>query len=284
MKSTPLGRLGSLVFCAAAGLPLAGSALAQPASPAQAWLDQSFLFSLGGFFIQTDMRASLNGQSSQNPEVDFDKDLGKADKLTRVRVDALWRITPKHHLSFMYFDNTVKRNKDLERDINWGDNVYLTNTHITSQMRSKIGALSYEFAFVRAPDYEVAANIGLHVTDLKLTLNGTASVNGGAPASGTFQSNSVTAPLPVIGLRGAWVVTPNLVLDAQGQFFKLNGNGFGGSWSDLRANATWMFTKNFGLGLGYDRYYNHMDVSKDNFDGKVKFGYSGLQLYGTVAF
>jgi hypothetical protein len=130
----------------------------------------------------------------------------------------------------------------------------------------------------------VAANIGLHVTDMTLKLNGTASVNGGAPVSGAFQSNSVTAPLPVIGLRGAWAVTPNLVLDAQGQFFKLNGNGYGGSWSDLRANATWMFTKNYGLGLGYDRYYNRVDVTKDNFDGKVKFGYSGLLLYGTVAF
>jgi hypothetical protein len=284
MTSTSLARFGSVALGAVAILGMAGSALAQPASPAQAWLDQSFLFNVGGFFVQTDMKASLNGQSTQNPEVDFDKDLGKADKQTRVRADALWRITPKHHLSFMYFDNTVKRSKNLERDINWGDNVYQTNTDITSEMRSKIGALSYEYAFMRAPNYEVAANIGLHVSDLKLTLNGTASVNGGAPTSGTFQSNTVTAPLPVIGLRGAWAVTPNLVLEAQGQFFKLNGNGFGGSWSDLRANATWMFTKNFGLGVGYDRYYNHVDVSKDNFDGKVKFGYSGLQLYGTVAF
>jgi len=284
MKSTALTRLGAIALCAAAGAGMAGSALAQPASPAQDLLDRSFIFNLGGFFVQSDVKASLNGTGVNNPEVDFDKDFGKGNDSTQVRADAMWRITPNHHLTFMYFNNTVNRSKTLDRDIAWGDNVYQASTTISSESKFKVGALSYEYAFMRAPNYEVAANIGLHVTEMTLNLNGTASVNGGAPVSGAFQSNSVTAPLPVIGVRGAWVVTPNLVLDAQGQFFKLNANGYDGSWSDLRASATWMFTKNFGLGIGYDRFYTHLDVNKDAFDGKAKVGYSGLLLYGTVAF
>jgi hypothetical protein len=287
MKSTPVTRFGSLALCAAVGAGAAGSALAQPLTPAQSLLDQSFVINAGAFLVQTDLKASLNGQSVNNPEIDFDETFGKANDQTRIRADALWRITPKHHLTFMYFDNSTSRTKVLDRDVNWGDNLYKVGATVTSDMKFKVGALSYEYAFMRDPNYEVAANIGLHVSDLTLGLRGDATVtdaSGTRPVSGAVQSNSMTAPLPVIGLRGAWVVTPNLVLDAQAQFFKVKVDEVDGSWSDLRANATWMFNKTFGLGLGYDRFYNRVDVTKTGFNGKVKMGYSGLQLFGTVAF
>jgi len=283
MRSIQAIKIGSLVVCAVGGLGVAGPALAQSTSPAQALLSQSVVINAGAFFVQSDLKANLNGQSVNNPEVNFDETFGKANDTTRIRADALWRINPKHHLSLMYFDNSVSRTKRLDRQIEWGNNVYQVGATVTSESKFKVGALSYEYAFMRDPNYEVAASIGLHVTDMSLSLAGDALVNGVAKL-GDVQSNTVTAPLPVIGLRGAWAVTPNLVLDVQGQFFKMNANGIDGSWSDLRANATWMFNKTFGLGLGYDRFYNHIDVSKEKFDGRVKMGYSGLQVFGTVAF
>ncbi len=283
MPSNLVIKFGSLAMGAAAGLGMAGSALAQAVSPAQALLSQSVVINAGAFLVQTDLKANLNGQSVDNPEINFDETFGKANDATRVRADALWRINPRHHLSFMYFDNSVSRTKVLDRQVDWGDNVYQVGATVTSESKFKVGAIAYEYAFMRDPNYEVAASIGLHVSDTSLSLAGNALVNG-VPTSGAVQSNTVTAPLPVIGLRGAWAVTPNLVLDVQGQFFKVNANGIDGSWSDLRANATWMFNKTFGLGLGYDRFYTHIDVSKSKFDGRVKMGYSGLQVFGTVAF
>lgn len=283
MPSNLAIKFGSLAMGAAAGLGMAGAALAQAVSPAQALLSQSVVINAGAFLVQSDLKASLNGQSINNPEINFDETFGKASDATRIRADALWRINPKYHLSFMYFDNSISRTKVLDNQIEWGDNVYQVGATVTSGSKFKVGAIAYEYAFMRDANYEVAASVGLHVTDMSLSLAGNALVNG-VPTSGAVQSNTVTAPLPVIGLRGAWAVTPNLVLDVQGQFFKVNANGIDGSWSDLRANATWMFNKTFGLGLGYDRYYNHVDVSKSEFDGRVKMGYSGLQVFGTVAF
>jgi len=283
MPSDLVIRFGSLAIGAAAALGMAGSALAQAVSPAQALLSQRIVINAGAFLVQTDLKASLNGQSVNNPEINFDETFGKASDATRIRADTRWRINPKHHLSFMYFDNSISRTKVLDRQVEWGDNVYQVGATVRSESNFKVGAIAYEYALMRDADYEVAASIGLHVTDMSLSLAGNALVNGVA-TSGAVQSSTVTAPLPVIGLRGAWAVTPNLVLDVQGQFFKVNANGIDGSWSDLRANATWMFNKTFGLGLGYDRYYNHIDVTKSKFDGRVKMGYSGLQVFGTVAF
>ena len=142
----------------------------------------------------------------------------------------------------MYFDARNSRSKVLDRQVNWGDNVYNIGANVTSENEFMVGALGYEYAFMRAPTYEVAASIGLHVTEFTLKLSGDATVNG-VPTSKAVQSNSVTAHLPVIGLRGAWVVTPNILLEAQGQFFKIKVDEVDGNWTDFQAKATWMFDK-----------------------------------------
>ena len=41
-----------------------------------------------------------------------------------------------------------------------------------------------------------------------------------------------------------------MYLDASGEMFSLSYQGINGNWSVLQAGATWMFSKQFGIGLG----------------------------------
>jgi hypothetical protein len=91
-------------------------------------------------------------------------------------------------------------------------------------------------------------------------------------------------PLPVIGLRGGWIVAPRVYLDAQAQFFKAKVGDYDAQLTEFRAGATYMFTPNYGLGLGYNRFHTDVDVTKNDFNGRASFGYSGLQLFLTGAF
>ena len=266
----------------------AGSALAQSATPAQALLDNNWVFNLGAFVVGTDLKASLNGQSTTNPEIDFDETLGKADDTTRARGDVLWRINPVHHLRFSYFNNTIERSKVIDRDVTWGDYTFKADGRVDSRHEMEVYELAYEYAFMKQPTYEVSAIIGLHYTDTTLQLSGNATLTlpdgSTTTAEPTVRKNSVAAPLPVIGLRGAWVVSPQWLLEASGQFFKLNYDGIDGNWSDLRASATWMFSRNFGLGLAYNRFTMRIDAEKNNFNGNLKTGYGGLQAFLTGTF
>jgi len=124
--------------------------------------------------------------------------------------------------------------------------------------------------------------------DTKLQLSGTATFTDSAghttTASATTKVSSLPAPLPVIGLRWGWVLHPDWYLDVQGQVFKVKVGEYDGRWSDLRAGVTWMFHRNIGLGLGYNRFTTTLDVEKNDFDGRLKTGYSGLQAYLTGTF
>lgn len=86
MASRITVRFMSLIACGLL-IGVAGPTSAQSADPAQALLDSEFVGSLGAFIVSDSLKASLNGQSTQNPEVDFDHTFGNAKDATRWRVD-----------------------------------------------------------------------------------------------------------------------------------------------------------------------------------------------------
>lgn len=278
---TPTGVTTAILLAAG----LCAPALAQ--SNAQGLLDNSFVINASAFVVGTEIKARLNGQSANNPEINFDDTFGKSNDTTRPRLDMLWRINPRHHLRFLYFDNSNSRTRTLERDVGWGDYVFRANATATAEIDFKVYELAYEYAFVRSPSYELALSLGVHATDFALRLSGVADLtgpNGGVVSTGvSSQTADVLAPLPVIGVRGGWVVAPDWFLDGQAQVFALNSNGYEGNWSDLRLGVTWMFHRNFGIGLSYNRFATDVDIDKTKYRGGLKLSYGGalVSLIGT---
>jgi hypothetical protein len=278
----------STALFAAFAASVCGSAFAQSATPAQSLLEDKFVVNVGAFVMSSDLSGRLNGEAVTNPDVDFDKVFGRASDATRVRADALWRVTPNHHLRFMYFDNSTTRSRVLDQTLEWGDYSFQVGGKVELQNKLRIFELAYEYALLRSPDYEVSASLGVHYLDMSIRLSGAANVtdsNGNVTSvSAASSAKSVPAPLPVIGLRAGWAVSPQWYLDAQGQYFKASVDGYNGYISDLRVGATWMYSQNFGLGIGYNRFVTNVDVSRASFDGRLRVGYSGVQVYLTGAY
>ena len=272
----------------ALGLVSVAGAQAQALTPAQGPLNDRFVFNAGLFLVGTDITARLNGQSSTNPAIDFDETLGRASDESRGRIEAQWRFAPKHILRLAYFNYDVTRSRVIDRDITFGDTTFNAGASLSSRTKYSVYELAYEYAFLKRPMYEVAGILGVHFTDLNLALAGSGTVTG--PGGSTQASGSVSKesdlpmPLPVIGIRGSWAVSPQVYLDARLQFFGLSVDGYDGHWSNAHLGATWMFTRHWGVGLGYERFTTRVDVDRSNFNGNVKLGYSGLQAFVTGSF
>jgi hypothetical protein len=264
------------------GAVTAASALAQ--SNSQGLLNDSLVINAGTFVMGTDVKASLNGNTKTNSAVDFNGTLGKPSDVSRARLDALWRISPKHHLRFMYFNDETTRARAIDRDISWGDATYQLGASVEMVSKLSVYELAYEYAFVREPTYEVAASGGVHYMDISLQLSGAATVNGATVAQFSRQTSTLPAPLPVIGLRAGWAVSPQWYLGAQGQLFAIKVDGYDGTWTDVRLDATWMFSRHFGLGMGYNYFGATINVDRPAFNGSLSFGYSGLQAFLTGSF
>jgi hypothetical protein len=283
-----MNRISARSFACALAVILPGLLAATPASaqlsPAQGLIENPFVANLGVFIVGSDLKAKVNGTSTNNPEVDFNNEFGTGSDQTRVRLDLLWRIVPKHHVRFFFFDNDITRSRVVDRDIQWGDTTYHLGTNVESNVKMKVYELAYEYAFMHQPNFELDGTFGIHYTDLRIKLAGNATTGGGAAASFVTEERKLPAPLPVIGVRAGWAFAPQWYLEGIGQLFKIDIDGYNGNWFDARVGVTWMFHRNFGVGLGYNRWTTRVDVNRSNFNGDAKFGYSGLQAFLTGTF
>jgi hypothetical protein len=279
-----------VAFCLLA-VTAATSGLAQQvvttgaSAPTYDLLSDRFVLDLGAFIVQSNVRANLNGsvQGDQNErQIDFDHTFGTNASRTRVRADFLWRITPTQHVRFMYFTNDVTNTRAIPPPgLQWGD--YTFNGSVTAETRLNVYEGLYEYAFMKSREYEVVFDAGVHFDNVKAQLSGAATLKNPDGTvtnfNATTKAASVPAPLPVIGVRADYAATENLMLDASGQIFGISYNGINGSWTDIRAGLTWMFSDHFGVGLAYDRFYTHVKLDKNNFNGRLAFGYQGALLY-----
>lgn len=280
LKIAPLAAAG-LIWAAGVSPARANDDIA----PSDAPLTDRFVVNLGTFIVSTNIKAELDGATSRNPEVDFNQSLGTGGDFTRGRADLLWRITPKHHVRLLYFHNSSTHTRVINKDIAWDDYTFLADGSVSTNVKFNAYELAYEYALWVRPTYEISASIGVHYLDfgLKLAGNATFTDDQGVvhPAAFETKTSNLPAPLPVIGLRGGWAATSHLYLQAQAQVFKFKYEGYDGNWSDLRADATWMFTRHFGAGLGYNRFHVNVDVSRAAFNGNLNLGYQGLQIFAT---
>jgi hypothetical protein len=256
-------------------------------SPTEDLLSDRWVIALGGFFVRSKINGGLRGTANTTDQnINFDEQFGLNADQTRTRGDVLWRFSPKHHLRFSYFDNDIKNTRPVDSDLAWGDYTFLAGGEVTAETRFRVYELDYEFAFLRKHNYQIVATAGIHLDDLTIKLSGNASRTVDTPAGPVPQpmmfatdSSSVSAPLPVLGLRADWAISPHIYIDAAAQVFAMRYQGIDGNWSDLRAGATWMFNHHFGLGIGYDRFATHVDLNKGSFNGRLNFGYQGGLIY-----
>jgi len=280
--------INKAIVVGALGLVSGGGAGAQELTPAQGLLNDRFVFNAGLFVVGTDLSARLDGQSGRNPAVDFDETLGRASDASRGRIDAQWRFAPKHILRFEYFNYDASQSRVIDRDVTLGDTTFNAGASLSSKTEYSVYQLGYEYAFLKRPSYEIAGTLGVHFTDLNFRLAGSGTVtgpDGTTTASGSVSKESdLPMPLPVIGIRGGWAVSPQIYLDARLQFLRLSVDGYDGHWSNAHLGATWMFARHWGVGLGYHRFTTRVDVARTNFNGELKLGYSGLLAYVTGSF
>jgi hypothetical protein len=87
-----------------------------------------------------------------------------------------------------------------------------------------ITKLDYTFAFLTRDNWFFGVDAGLYVMKLGLSLN--------APTRGTFSTQSLTAPLPVVGFRGEYGINDRWTLRGSFQWF-------GVDLTDVSGHFTW---------------------------------------------
>jgi hypothetical protein len=122
---------------------------------------------------------------------------------------------------------------------------------------------------------ELGIALGFHVTNFKASID--SALIGGQGGDGL-------APLPTIGIYGAYAITPRWLVSARADYFSLNYNEYDGSLMNFTVGVDYRFHRNFGAGLAY-RYVDYdVTATKPKFTGGFEYKFSGPMLYVNGSF
>ena len=249
-------------------------------------LESKVIADVGYFFLSTDMRVRVDGETSDvvGSDVDFDDTFGIGD-FDRFRADILWRIAPRHLLRGMYFQNNRHATRSIEREVDFQDETFPVGATVDARSELTVAQLSYEYAFLRRDNYELAGGIGIHYVDIDLSLEATLAAQGNQASRRADAGAATQAPLPVLGLRWLWRLPHNFYVAAQMQYFYLELDPYSGSLTDLKASVVWQATDHFGIGLGYNDFSFRFDIEdRGDFDGRLRWNYGGAMAFATFMF
>jgi len=276
-EASATDRGGSLWGLMVVGMLTCGAAGAQDASwsvhPA---LTDRWSLQLGAYFPKADTTASLNSTAgTRGTSISFEDDLGLDDSKTTatilgsVRLGERWKIEAE----YLFLDRSGSRS--LSRTLNWGDHTYNLGATVNSEFNSNIYRLSAGYSFVKNNQSELGVVLGLHVTDFEAKLS--------APNIGSDKGD-VLAPLPTVGIYGAYAFTPRWLLSGRMDYFSLNYNDYDGRLFNASAGVDYRFMRNFGVGVGY-RYVDYdLTASKARYTGNVSYKFNGPVLYVVGSF
>ena len=268
-------RFGTQVMMMALGVAACGLASGQSWNVHPALTDK-WTFQLGAYLPQVDTTASLNGNGGRiGTSVNFEDDLNLTDRKAMPTFLASARLWERWRVEAEYMSLNRDGARAIGRTINWGNNTYNVGTTVSSKFDTDIYRLSLGYSFVKDNQKELGGVLGLHVTKFDAALS--------AAGVGASEGDAL-APLPTIGVYGAYAFTPRWLLSGRVDYFSMNYNEYDGSLTNFNVGVDYRVARNFGVGLGY-RYINYdVTATKTSYTGNVNYKFSGPMIYGVASF
>jgi hypothetical protein len=269
-----------------AGSALLAMCAGQAAAEDTKLTQQPFQISLGSFTNASEIKIRADGENLEDgTEFNWGDTLGDVEGTT-FRLDSYWRINDRHHIRFMYTENSSNRAKTLDRDIEWNGQLIPVDASVKSEFGFYVVEVAYEYDFSKREDRELVLSAGLHYTAFSTKLTGTYNTQGGGGTTTVGSEAKLGAPLPVIGARGMWNLGGNWWLDGQVQYFQVAIDNIDGSILNYRAAVIWQPKQWLGFGVGYDSFGIDVDATGkgDRLKGKLEWTYQGPQAFFNFAF
>jgi opacity protein-like surface antigen len=252
-------------------------------------MEERFRLDIGGFFQKFDTLVTIDrSDGSPGTEINLEDVFGQNSHQTNIRLDGYWRFGPHGLLLFSYRGWHRTNSHVIDRDINIGDTTYHAGANVDVDNRVNVFQLYYGYSFVNTGELELGAELGLSGYYTKLSFSASGNVTGPGGSVGVTTGNedsNFLAPVPGIGGYARYTILQRCFLYATVKGLPtITISGYSGSLIDITAGLDYFFTKNFGLGAGYE--YSKITYKNANLTPQVgiEYKYSGPLVYVSVTY
>jgi hypothetical protein len=171
--------------------------------------------SLGSFVSSTNSNIRLSADGL-GIGIDVEEALGLDTTQTVFRAGGIWRFSDnrRHRADLSWFALRRDGSTQLGQDIIIDGVTYPTGTQVNTAFDMDVYKAAYSYSFLQDDRVDIGAGIGLYIMPLRFEFSASGLVNGQV-------SEAVTAPLPVLGLRADFALTPKWLIKSTIDLFYL---------------------------------------------------------------
>jgi outer membrane scaffolding protein for murein synthesis (MipA/OmpV family) len=208
--------------------------------------------------------------------IDLEDQLGITDRATLTQFDALFRVGFYHRFEVGYFELQRSSSRSLERDIEFGDQIFFAGTDVQTSAASRFLRLAYSYSLMRDGQKELGVRAGLGYTRFETTLR--------ANDESLAERAAVDVPLPTIGIFGRVSLGGEWQLSADMDLFVLEFDRYDGYMAYVSLGLERELGEHFGAGLGYNFYATKLSANDEELRGTLRIRYQGPKLYLSAKF
>jgi hypothetical protein len=245
------------------------------------WFVDRFRLTGGVFvpFSNTNLQVSINGDVA-GTEIDLEEDLGFTNSQLTLMGNFQWRMAKRSRLNFNYYNIPRSANHTLDRDIDFDGETYPVHADVHSYFNTAIYQLSYGYAVLSKPKYELGFLIGTHLVG---TEAGISVESGSGKASGS-RGFDFTAPIPDLAIWGGLALSQRLAFSFDVNYLPYELDNISGKIFTYNCLFMYNVIPHLDVSAGFSGLNFDILIEKERREGSFNWAYNGLALGLTYSF
>jgi hypothetical protein len=236
------------------------------------WFVERFKVGVGFFGPANNTVIRLGGSNgSPGTSIDFENDLGFNTTVSTFAANVEWRSSRRSKFSLDYYQLNRSSSKTLQKQINFGDDVYNINATVSSFFNNSVFRFSWGYALLSKPKAELGLQMGIHTMQTSMGI-GLAAGGVGVSASEDF---GFTAPLPNLGVWGGYALSNRFAFKGEFSYLSLNTGNVNGKIVSYQAALTYRLLPKFDVIVGYSGFNFEIDAKTEKRAAGITWGYNG---------
>ncbi len=257
--------------------------LCAPVAQAEDYLsptEERVRLSLGFQYLSSDTNLRIDPSNGLNTgtAVNAEDTFGLDKHDFEPKLQLMLRIGERSRLRFDYFTLDRSAHTTLDQAVQFRDVTLLPGDPVNSNLSMSALGIAYGFSFVHRERFELAATIGVNITDVSAQARVTTATRN------VDQKTDQAGPLPTLGLDATWVVSKRFYVDGRAQYIRANIDNINGSLGIYELNLLYRLRPNIAFALGYTMVRTNLESTKPSDAGEFDFNTKGPQAFVRVAF